>query len=152
MSTKRTLACGDDFHFYEDYYEPGFLFLKQTSPVGEMTMKIPLPIWETIRQYKILMDVVDLSDEQICDRVKSEVDERISDYENASTPHKGLFKVFGSEVYGLASDPRESQLEAGFKFYAYERTKQQEITNLIKKHKVYIDVQKSPIDDEELGV
>lgn len=88
MSTKCTLASGDNFHLYEDSVErllddepPRSLYLAlkgvdfEASP-GELTVEIPVHIWEYIRLFSTVgYDLVELSDLELVELAKARAEQ-----------------------------------------------------------------------------
>jgi hypothetical protein len=142
MSTKCTLAYGDDFHFYTDYMDEGFVHLEvepKCSCGSFHNMRIPLHIWETIRKCPgMSFELAELSDDDISAKVTKEVDERIAEFKTAENKRNtSLIRFYGSGVFGDAKDSRENQIKSGIEYYTKDREYQRHILNLAKEHKVY---------------
>src|SRR5579872_1898583 len=55
MSTKSTIAYGDNFHFYHEVFDEEFVYLtlegvEFTAYRNQVTVAIPLAVWEVIRK------------------------------------------------------------------------------------------------------
>lgn len=139
MSTKASIAWGEDFHLYTDLLDEDAVVYLQISHPGchhETTVAIPSDVWEYIRGFPgANLNLATASDADLQARVESEVDERIKDFIEAAGRNKGLVSFCGSAVYGLADKPREDQVAAGLAYYTAEREQQQEIAKKIKAHR-----------------
>jgi hypothetical protein len=52
MSTKKTLAINDDFHFYQEAFDDENVCLEvQTPYLDQMVLKIPLEFWNEMRKH-----------------------------------------------------------------------------------------------------
>jgi hypothetical protein len=137
MSTKSTLAYGDTFHFYTDLMEGSDNVILEIHGCNTCNsnryIEIPLHIWETIRKCSPMkFDSVDISDEDILKMVEKEVDADIAEYKADMTKYgKSWLTISG------ADEPREEQIKNGIERYAYRRTKQRKIIELMKDHKTY---------------
>lgn len=149
MSTKCSLAWGEDFHFFRDLRDEdendvhlrldGKDFSWAASPDG-ITLRLPAHIWETIRKVGATdLSLVDKSDSDLQELVEKQVDERISEYQKASSSEKSFLCFAGSGVFGGADDPREEQIASGFRFYSDCRAKQLETVRKMQSHKVYLE-------------
>lgn len=87
MSTRSTLKYGDGFHLYTDFMDDeDTLHLQLDGAAFTVTergvdISIPLSIWEVIRHTTLpnaSLDLADLSDEELKQRVKEKVDKRIN--------------------------------------------------------------------------
>ena len=137
MSTKASLAYGDNFHLYEEAFDDNHIYLSLDKVEFEacqngVMVAIPLHIWECIRKFSnARFDLVDHSHEMILEMVTTEVDKRIARYmENGKRPGEA---VFGCLTFGLASEPREEQIEKGLSYYLSERQKQRSIKEKLEK-------------------
>jgi len=89
MSTKATIAHGDNFHFYHEVLDDDHVYLRmQTTQYeagyGSVTVQIPIHIWETIRHLGgARLDLVDKTDADLLATVQTDVDSRIVDYQKA---------------------------------------------------------------------
>lgn len=57
MSTKSTIIYGDGFHLYTELFDGKHVFLELSAvefiaTPGAVTVAIPLPVWECIREYQ----------------------------------------------------------------------------------------------------
>lgn len=97
-------------------------------------VSIPIAIWETIREYSILdLSHADKSDEEIQAMVEEAVDYRIEKYHNCDDERqRNLTAIAGAIPYGLASNPRNEQIEQGIQYYRQQRERQSVIKEQIK--------------------
>lgn len=131
MSTKCSLAYGDTFHLYQECLDEDNVYLELESVEFEAThervmVAVPIAIWETIREYTIVdLSYADKSDEEIEAMVFEAVDERIEKYSNCDDERQRNFAaVIGAIPYGLASTPRNEQIEQGIQYYRQQRERQ----------------------------
>lgn len=147
MSTRSSLAGGDNFHLYTDLADPmseeGNIYLRLNkveyeASSNEVTVCIPAAVWETIRKLpSMVFSFADLTDQDLLERVEKEVDERIQEYEKAEDRMKGLYNVFGCAVFGAAEEPREHQIAAGLEYFKLTRARQQEVRQEMTTHRIY---------------
>lgn len=116
MSTKSSLANGDSFHLYHEAmnYDDVYLTLRGDvefeASKHQVTLRIPIYVWEHIRQYGGFSPRYHLMDDQaLLAHVTQEVDERIDAYRESNNRRWTAF--VGSFVYGLADLPREEQIK-----------------------------------------
>jgi hypothetical protein len=140
VSTRSTLAHGENFHLYQDLMEEDegvWLSLNNTdfhASSGEVCVKIPLALWEHIRQVKAFQpEYYEMSDQDISDYVTFQVDDRIREWNESDK--NGLMSLFGAAVYGLASDPREQQIATGIENLTKERARELEILAKVAAYK-----------------
>jgi len=117
MSTKCSIAYGDNFHLYQDLLDEGHVCLRLSqcefeARPDELVVKIPLPVWEFLRSFP----GTDLSgagknDEEIHQEAIAQVDERLDKYRAADGgPGKNLLQLSGALVMGAIDLPREQQI------------------------------------------
>jgi len=142
MSTKATIAHGDQFHFYHEVLDDDHVYLELKTTqfeagYGRVMIPIPIHIWEVIRHLgDARLDLVEKTDEDLLAMVEGDVDTRIAEYQEALRNHPdraGLFRFAGSMVYGGAEDPREEQVARGMEYYRGERQRQREVQAAIEK-------------------
>ncbi len=142
MSTKVTVAYGENFHLYKEVFDEDFIYLEIEgvqfeASYNRVMMPIPVHIWEVIRQY----EGTDLSwalrtDEEIVRYVEQEVDKRIQKYQQAENEKsKRLIALLGSIPYGNADTPRQQQIEKGIAYFKSLREHQQQICQAIEELK-----------------
>ncbi len=142
MSTKVTVAYGENFHLYKEILDENFIYLEIEgvqfeASYNRVMMPIPVHIWEVIRQY----EGTDLSwalrtDEEIVRYVEQEVDKRIQKYQQAENEKsKRLIALLGSIPYGNADTPRQQQIEKGIAYFKSLREHQQQICQAIEELK-----------------
>lgn len=131
MSTKASLAYGNDFHLYEEVFDDERIHLSLSNVEFEaskdgVSVAIPLHIWECIRQFSnARFNLVKYSHEMVLEMVAKKVDQRIKSYmENGEKPTEA---VFGCIIFGLASESRDYQIQQGMSFYLEERERQRSI-------------------------
>ncbi|MGB5637286.1 MAG: hypothetical protein WBM44_24890 [Waterburya sp.] len=140
MSTKITVAHGDNFHFYREIFDEDYIYLEiegvqYEASYNRVMMPIPIHIWSVIRQYQ----GIDLSwalrtDEEIMSYVEQEVDQRIEKYQQAeSEKNQRLIAVLGSMPYGAADTPRQQQLDQGIAYFHRLREHQQQVKDAIEQ-------------------
>lgn len=136
MSTKCTIAYGDDFHLYREVCDHDHVYFELDTThfeagYGRVMIPIPLHIWETIRHLGgAELDLVDRGDEELLSEVQKDVEERIAEYQRVvreSPDRANLFAVIGSLVYGTADEPRDAQIRHGMEYYRRERKRQKEL-------------------------
>jgi len=142
MSTKSSIAYGDNFHLYHEVWDDDHVYLELETThfeagYGRVMVPIPIHIWEVIRHLGgAQLDLVEKTDEELLATVVTNVDERIAKYQEALREHPdrvGLISFIGGMVYGSAKQPREEQIESGMEFYRKERQRQQELQTAIAK-------------------
>lgn len=142
MSTKATIAHGDNFHFYHEVLDDDHVYLEMHTTqfeagYGRVMIPIPIHIWEVIRHLGgARLDLVEKTDEELLAMVEGDVDERTAEYQEALREHPdraGLFRFAGSMVYGGAEEPREEQVAGGMEYFRGERQRQWEVRDAIEK-------------------
>ncbi|MFM1841966.1 MAG: hypothetical protein RLZZ490_702, partial [Cyanobacteriota bacterium] len=79
MSTKSTVAYGPNFHFYQEALDDNFIYLRLEgvqfeASYNEVTVPIPVHIWEVIRQYPGTdLSWADKTDEEVAQYVVQQV-------------------------------------------------------------------------------
>jgi hypothetical protein len=141
MSTKCTIKYGDDFHFYNECFDDGNVYLELDNAEveisgREVTLVIPKAIWAVIRESApVDLPFAKMTDEEILARAEAYVDKRIVDHKAATTDGgRSLTSLFGFIPYGDASDPREVQIERGVENYKFHRKREKKILNKIRKY------------------
>jgi hypothetical protein len=132
MSTKSSIACGPNFHFYHEAFEQDAVYLEleqaffEASP-DKVTVAIPVVVWEVIRQYAGAdLSWAAKSDEEIQQWVEHEVDKRIALCQTA-TASRSFFRMCGILTFGSVDDPRDMQLERGLAHCFEMRDKQRRL-------------------------
>ena len=138
MSTKATIAYGNNFHLYKEVFDEDFIYLEMEgvrfeASYNRVTIPIPVHIWEVIRQYEGTdLSWAETSEEEIVRYVKQQVDERIEKYQQAEDePNKRLMALLSSMPYGTADLPRQQQIEQGIAHYQNLREHQLQIKSAI---------------------
>ena len=154
MSTKASLAHGEDFHFYNEALDDEHVYLELNKAEFEATqdhvmVRIPLlaptaapsgpralEVWITIQQVKPpRLEVAGKSDQELLELVQAEVDERIARYQAATTDRgRGFASLIGGWVYGQADQPRDEQIEQGLKYHRQVRQRQEGILERNRTH------------------
>lgn len=136
MSTKCTIAYGENFHLYREALDQDHVYLQLDTThfeAGYARVMIPIPIhvWETIRHLGgAELDLVDRTDTELFAIVNKNVDERIAEYERVARERPdraGFLAIIGSLVYGAADEPRETQIRHGLEYFQRERKRQREL-------------------------
>lgn len=142
MSTKATIAYGNNFHFYHEVCDDNHVYLELEgmefeAGYGRVMVSIPIHIWETIRHLGAArLDLVNQTDEDLLKMVKEDVDERIAEYQEAlrqNPDRAGWFRFIGCIPYGGADEPREEQIKSGMEYFRHERQRQREVYEAIAK-------------------
>ena len=140
MSTKITVAYGDNFHLYRESFDEDYIYLEMEgvrfeASYNQVMMPIPIHIWEVIRRYPgIDLSWAAKTDEEIMRHVEQEVDGRIQKYQQAeSEKHQRLIALLGSIPYGSADTPRQQQLDLGIAYFHRLREHQQQIKQAIEQ-------------------
>jgi hypothetical protein len=140
MSTKVTVAYGNNFHFYRECLDEDFIYLELEGVEFEagynrVMVAIPVHIWEVIRKY----EGVDLSwasrtDEEILEYVEKEVDERMERYQQTEEKKgKQLIALLGSIPFGSADIDRSEQIKRGVSHFKRLREHQLQIQQAIQE-------------------
>jgi hypothetical protein len=136
MSTKCTIAHGENFHFYHEVLDDDHVYLELDTThfeagYGRVMVPIPIHIWETIRHLGgARLDLVDKLDDELVAMVHSEVDQRIAEYRQAARDHpdRATFASFiGCLPYGKADTQRVDQIRKGLEYFRRERQRQREV-------------------------
>ncbi|MBO0862272.1 MAG: hypothetical protein J2P21_28005 [Chloracidobacterium sp.] len=142
MSTKATIAHGNNFHFYHEVLDDNHVYLELEGMEFEagynrVMVSIPIHIWETIRGLGAArLDLVNHTDEDLLAMIEADVDERIGEYQEALHTNPDLsnwLKFLGCLTYGGADEPREEQIKRGMDYYRGERQRQREVHEAIIK-------------------
>lgn len=140
MSTKATIAYGEQFHLYHELGDDNNIYLRLDQPSfnaspDQVTVAIPLHIWEFVRQYQgVDFSWADKTDEEIFAYVEGEIDKRLADYKVSTDSFmERLLSFAGSLSYGDVNLPREEQIRRGVATFQDERTRQQKIRDAIDK-------------------
>lgn len=136
MSTKSTIAYGDNFHFYHEALDDDHVYLELEGSEFEVgnnrvMVSIPIHIWETIRSLGgARLELVNHTDEDLVAMVEADVDDRIARHEELlrkNPDRAGLASLCGLFVYGGADDPRQEQIKSGMEHYRRERERQRTV-------------------------
>jgi hypothetical protein len=142
MSTKSTIAYGNNFHFYHEVLDDNHVYLELEgmefeAGYGRVMVSIPIHIWEVIRHLgEARLDLVNHTDEDLLKMVEDYVDERITECQEAlrqDPDRASWFKFIGCLPYGGADEPREEQIKNGMEYYRRERRRQREVYEAIVK-------------------
>ena len=139
MSTKSSIAYGNNFHLYKECFDEENIYLELESVEfnasnNQVTVTIPVAIWEAIRTYGAVdLAYVNYSDAEIEAIVEEEVDRRIEEYQSTKDEQaKKFVSLSGSIYYGSADLPRKEQIEKGVRYYRQVRESQIAIKNQIE--------------------
>jgi hypothetical protein len=138
MSTKASLCYGPKHHLYQEALDCDAVFLEiagcdfQAScldaAAGEVTVRIPLAIWEHIRGFTIAsFDLADLTDPDLQLHVHAKCEKRQQDI--AKSRNEGLAKFTGCLVW--AGNTPEEELMNGMKWFEGERARQRALRSAI---------------------
>jgi hypothetical protein len=157
MSTKSSLAHGENFHFYQECFDDQHVYLElentefevfQTQRPnskefgGRVMVRIPLlaptaapsgpgalEIWITIQQVKPPhMDLASKSDQELLEMVQKDFEARITRNQTAIAEGKRTLGILmGSLAYGPADDARDLQIKNGIAHFTEQRNQQREI-------------------------
>jgi hypothetical protein len=140
MSTRATIAHGNNFHFYHECFDDNHVYLELEGMEFEagynrVMVSIPIHIRETIRHLGAArLDLVNYTDEDLLALIEANVDERIAEYQEAHRTNPnfaGWIRFSGSLLYGGADKPREEQIKSGMDYYHRERQRQREVHEAI---------------------
>lgn len=132
MSTKSTIACGDNFHLYHECFDDTRVYLQlegcpfevSFDATGTATVAIPIEIWEVLRHFPALdYTYADLSDDDIDAVVRDWV---------AKRPTTGIGRLFGAGVYGSPDDPADVQIARGVEHYRRKRADQRAVRDFVR--------------------
>jgi len=128
---------------YHDCFEQDNVYLELEKTHFEcypdkVTVAIPVVVWEVIRQSAGAdFSWAAKSDDEIQSFVEQEVHGRLTAFQDKESGSKKF--MFGNSVFGLASEPRENQIEKGLAYYFGERDRQrkifEQIQDLVAKRK-----------------
>ena len=136
MSTKCTLARGEDFHFYQEVLDADHVYLSLDTFQyavwdGRVLVSIPIHIWETIRHLGgARFDLVDKTDAELRAMAAADVDRRIGEFaeaQRASPAEADSVRRVGGILYGAADTPRDEQIERGLEYFHKERQRQKRV-------------------------
>lgn len=160
MSTKSTIAHGDNFHFYHKAFDEESVYLRLEgtefeATSKEITVQIPMDVWEVIRQHRgIKLDLANKTDDELRKRAEKEVSERLEHYEQVKAEGRNAtFAAFaGSLILGDINTPRQKQIKNGFQYYRNQRTRQQEIIARMKQHKPSVKIDFPTDENNEISL
>lgn len=128
MSSKYSVAQGDDFQLYSDVNDEGHVFLRvdntffEASPRG-VTVRLPLHVWEYLRAFPGAdLTAAHLSDEQIEQEAIDAVEARLARAAECPDEEGSLFGVGAKFIMGESDLPRERQIAK----YVEHRRRQRE--------------------------
>jgi hypothetical protein len=137
MSTKATVASGQNFHLYQEVLDDNYIYLslegvQYEASYNRITVPIPVHIWEVIRQYQSVdLSFVNYTDDELHQYVENQVDKRLERYQNAAPNVKGLIGLAGSLTFGNVNHECSQQIENGIAYYTKLREHQQQISQAI---------------------
>jgi hypothetical protein len=161
MSTRCSLAYGENFHLYHECFEDDQTVHLELNDVEfeasgrSVTVAIPIGVWEVIRHKGgANLELADKTDAELMAMVKEHVDDRVAKWQEAKKEDEqylkdhpeardakdgriggrkaGLFEFFGCIPYGRASEPKPKQVKAGIKHYKRERAFQKKVKEFIE--------------------
>lgn len=117
MSTKCSIAHGDNFHLYQDLLDDEHVCLRLghvdfEASRDEVTVKIPLHLWEFLRSFPGAdLSEANKTDDEIDQEANERVGERLAKVEaTASDSAASLLELGGAFVMGPIELPREQQI------------------------------------------
>ncbi len=135
MSTKASIAYGDDFHLYHDGWgdeREQFVYLDMRKCVftadssGNVTVQIPMAVWEFIRRFKGLdFNLAKMTDTELKKEVERRVDARIEADRKAIDSNKPRF-------FRCANVPRSRQIREFYRGLDEARAWQRKVLRDIK--------------------
>ena len=140
MSTRSSIAYGDNFHLYQEGFDDENIYLELEKTEFEacsqrVMVAIPIEVWEYIRSYSFAdYSLIDMSDEEILASAEEEVERRITRYENAPTPAEAksvlALEFIGFEEINL---PRQLQIDSRVEELTQARNQQRELKRKIEQ-------------------
>lgn len=135
MSTKCSVAYGDNFHLYNECFDDSNIYLELDSTdyevsYGRVIVKIPNHIWEVIRRRgEPRNDWRDKTDQEIEEQVVKEVDTRTKECPESieRIGRASIYAICGSIGSISWEDPREEQIQRGIELFKSQRKFQQEM-------------------------
>jgi len=135
MSTKCSIAYGENFHLYNECFDDDGVYLELRgkpqfeASADSVMMRIPANIWEAIRTFPgVSLEWADKSDAEIRAIVEKDVDERIAEWRKAKSKRQKAWVSFaGGMVYGAADTSRDTQIRRGLKEMLRRRDLQRRI-------------------------
>lgn len=80
-----------------------------------------------------------MSEDELLARVTAEVHDRINEYKQHEPEMSEFAALFGYTLYGDISDPIETQIQTGCKYYKVKKIKLEQIRKQHESHKIYQD-------------
>jgi hypothetical protein len=106
-------------------------FVEYEAHPREITIRIPIHIWEHVRHYGGFSPRYHLMDDTaLLEHVTQKVDDRIKAWEESN--RSGLMAFAGSLVYGSTDEPREDQIKHGFENLSIRRAEERAIVERIR--------------------
>ena len=139
MSTKCSLAQGEQFHLYSEVFDSEHVFLeiegcKFEAENNRIMVEIPIAIWEVIRQHSLVdFSLVNKTDQELQEEVERLVQERIEEYTLASEKKKIILGLQGFLSYGPVENAKEKQISDGVEFYRNLRSHQANMKQEIER-------------------
>lgn len=138
MSTKSSIAFGEDFHLYQDLLDEEHVCLRLEhvdfeSTQDGVTVKIPLHVWEFLRSFPGA-DLSDAhkTDEDIDHEAAVRVDERLAKCDAAGNDSAlSVLQLGGSLVMGSIDLPRDLQVANYVQYHRRLRERQRAVLDRI---------------------
>jgi len=139
MSTKCSIAHGDNFHLYQDLLDEEHVCLRlehvefSASP-DELTVKIPLHLWEFLRSFPGAdLSEANKTDEEIDQEARVRVDERLAKFKaTESDSESTLLHLGGAFVMGPIELPREEQIANYVRYHHGLRQRHRQVLDRIE--------------------
>ena len=139
MSTKATIAHGNNFHLYRESLDEDHVYLEVEgtqfeASYGRVMVPIPVHIWEVIRRHPgVSLQLASKTDAELRQHVEAALDDRLKWHREAGENAKSLMALSGSLVFGSIDDPREAQFAAGLEYFTRLREHQRQIQQAIEE-------------------
>ncbi len=140
MSTKCSIAHGDEFHLYNECWEDDCVYLRLntlrglTVEEGQVTLRIPIHVWECVRQHPgTSLRLATMTTAQVRAEVEKETDALIRDYATARKDHKTTKQYLGFMKDWGANKSRHEQVATALKKRLAERARQRRIVARVAK-------------------
>ena len=138
MSTKRTIACGDDFDLHQDLFDDGHVYLNLRgvefeASRDEVKVRIPVHVWEYLRGFAGMdFSAAGITDLQIEQEATACVDERLAKYEVSDKDAGNIaLRLGGVLTMGAVELPREQQITSYIRWLRQERDRQRDVLDRV---------------------
>ena len=146
MSTKSSLAWGDDFHLYEEIFEEGVVHLELRGVDFQanrdaVEVAIPIAIWESIRQVGVAtFELADRTDVELEAMAQAEVAARAARREEDRRAGREFrFLDLHDNAHGPSSDPEADRVARVVAYLAKARADQRALREKIASYRRWGD-------------